>query len=112
MANLLSRVTKIETGIDVARLSREQVQMLDMSKLSLSQQAALDVTLLTMDQIVQLGFENLTDAQLSAITNGECSWISREESAWIRSLSDDELDAAAEGRYERWEPGYKPELNA
>lgn len=112
MSKLLSRVTKIETSIDVRRLTREQIQMLDVSKLSRAQCEALDVTRLTMDQIVQVGFENLTDEQLSAITNGECAWMSREDSAWIHSLSDDELDAVAEGRYERWEPGYKPELSA
>lgn len=109
MSKLLSRVTKIETSIDVARLTREQVQMLDMSKLSREQLAALDITLLTMDQVVAMGFENLTDEQLTAITNGECYWMPPEEAAWIHSLSDEELNALAEGRYERWEPGYKPE---
>ena len=112
MSKLLSRVTKIETGIDVTRLTREQVQMLDMSKLSREQMAAIDVTVLTMTQVVQIGIENLTDEQLNAITNGECAWMSREDSAWIHSLSDEELDAVAEGRFERWEPGYKPELSA
>jgi hypothetical protein len=111
MSGLESRVAKIETGIDIAQLSREQAQMLDVSKLSRAQCEALDITLLTMNQVVQVGFENLTDAQLNAITNGECAWMSREDSAWIHSLSDDELDAVAEGRYERWEPGYKPELS-
>ena len=112
MSKLLSRVTKIETGIDVRRLTREQIQMLDMSKLSREQLAAIDVTLLTMNQVVAMGFENLTDEQLTAIANGECYWMPPEDAAWIHSLSDEELDAVAEGRYERWEPGFKPELSA
>ena len=114
MHSLQSRVAKIETGIDVRRLTREQIQMLDVSKLSREQLAAIDITLLTMNQVVEIGFENITDEQLNAITNGECEWLPRDDAQWqwIHGLSDEELEAAAEGRYERWEPGYRPESSA
>ena len=53
--------------------------MLDVSKLSREQWAALDITCLTVNQILEMGFENLTDKQIDAIMNGECSWVSRED---------------------------------
>ena len=108
---LKERIDRITAGIDVARLSREQVQTLDLSKLSREQWAAIDISLLTMNQVLQIGFENLTGEQMSAIADGECYWLPREDSVWLRSLSDEELDAVAEGRYERWEPGHRPGLN-
>ena len=109
---LKERIDRITAGIDVARLSREQVQTLDVSKLSREQWAALDITCLTVNQILEIGFDNLTEKQLDAIIKGECSWMSRGDAEWLHGLSDEELDAVAEGRYERCEPGFKPELSA
>jgi len=106
--NLKTRLTRIEQGIDVARLSDDQLQRLDMSRLSLAQIQSLDVTKLTVQQLETIGFENMTSGQVNALAD----LIDPETKAWIKSLSDEELRAAAEGRYERWEPGYKGESNA
>lgn len=108
MSTLQTRLTKIETGIDVTKLASEQIRLLDVSKLTREQWAALDVDLLTEQQIMQIGLENLTDAQLSQLH----ATLSAEQARWLESLSDDELTAVAEGRFELWVPGYRPESNA
>jgi hypothetical protein len=99
--NLKNRVNKVMAGIDVTRLSGEQLRMLDVTRLTFDQRQRLDVTQLTDEQIYQIGFENMTDGQLNALVCAD-----EDERLWVESLSDDELDAVAEGRLWRWKPGY------
>ena len=102
MGSLKSRIRKIETGLDVSRLSREQIQMLDISRLTREQKESLDGEHLTDEQIYSIGLDNLTMAQLEAI-GGKCS---PEVDAHIKTLSVDELNAVSEGRMWIWFPGY------
>lgn len=105
MSSLKSRVAKIEASIDVTRLSGEQIRSLTISRLNRRQKEALDVTQLTEEQIQEIGFENMTDAQLDALAmNGK-----EASRRWLESLSDEELEAVAEGRLWMWYPGYIPE---
>lgn len=108
MKSLLSRVAKLETGIDVARLSDDQLRRLDAKRLSLAQIQALDVAKLTDEQALALDVSILTDEQLDALQD-RCG---PEAIALIKSMSDEELRALAEMRLCVWLPGYRPDLSA
>jgi hypothetical protein len=105
MQSLKSRIRKVETGIDVARLNDEQLKRLDLARLSFEQVQALDVTGLSIDQLVQLDVKSLTDAQLVAIRNSYDE-ENPKMSATIRGMTDEELAATREGRLSLWYPGY------
>jgi hypothetical protein len=111
MSNLKSRIRKVETGIDVARLNDEQLKRLDISRLSFEQVQALDVTGLSIDQLVQLDVKSLTDAQLVAVRN-RYDEENPKMSATIRGMTDEELRAAKEGRLWLCYPGYIHDSNA
>ncbi len=100
---LKSRVERIEASIDVTRLSGEQLRMLDVSKLTLAQIQALDVTRLTDEQLRRIDFETLTHEQLEALIGS----YDEETRKWLESLSDEELEAIAEGRWGSLPP-YQP----
>jgi hypothetical protein len=102
MSSLKSRIRRIETGLDVSRLSREQIHLLDISKLTREQKEALDATHLTDKQIFSIGMENLTCAQLDALSD----LCPSETAAHIETLNAEELNAVAEGRMCVWFPGY------
>jgi len=106
--NLEQRIRRIETGLDVSRLSREQLRMLDMSKLTRGQVQSLDVSQLTDEQLFQLDFKSLTDAQLAAVSKGFDEQYP-EMAAVIHSMGDEELKAVKERRLDVWYPGYSPD---
>jgi hypothetical protein len=108
MSNLKSRIRRIETGLDVGRLSREQVQLLDVSKLTREQRAALDGSHLTDEQIDLIGLDKLTDAQLAAVSKGFDERYP-EMAAVIHVMSDEELTAVKERRLDVWYPGFNGE---
>jgi hypothetical protein len=109
--NLQQRIRRVETSIDVSRLSGEQVRRLDLSRLSLEQIQALDIARLTDEQVVRLDFATLTDAQLAAVSKGFDDKFP-EMAAVIESLTDDELTAIKEWRLCPWHPGYKGEFGS
>lgn len=111
MSNLGSRIRRVETGIDVTRLSREQIQLLDVSRLSIEQIHALDLTQLTEAQCLQLDIDKLSSAQLEVVCD-EYDRQHPEMRAVFRSMSDEELDAVKRGRLSPWHPGYTGEFNA
>src|ERR1051325_10392585 len=111
MSNLKSRIRRIETGLDVSRLSREQVGLLDVSKLTREQRAALNGSHLTAEQIFSIGIKNLTDGQLAALSKG-FDEQHPEMAAVIRQMSDEELTAVKERRLDIWYPGFIPDLSA
>jgi hypothetical protein len=104
MQSLKSRIRRIETGLDVSRLSREQVQLLDISKLTREHTQALNISQLTDGQIVQLDFAHLTDAQLADVSKGFDEQYP-EMAAVIHQMSDEELTAVKERRLDIWFPG-------
>jgi hypothetical protein len=110
MQSLKSRIRKVETGLDVSRLSREQVQLLDVSRLSFAQVQSLDVSQLTDEQIVRLDFAHLTDAQLETVGRGFDEKFP-EMAAIIHQMSDEELTAVKERRLDLWYPGCTGEWN-
>jgi hypothetical protein len=105
MSSLKSRIRNIETGLDVSRLSREQIRMLDISRLTREQKESLDGEHLTDEQIYSIGIDNLTDAQLTAIIKDSDEKYP-ELQAVIHSMSNEELTAVKEGRLNIWYPGY------
>lgn len=107
--NLQQRIRRIETSIDVARLSSEQLKRLNTSRLSLEQIQALDIAQLTDEQLVRLDFKDLTDAQIEAMSKGFDDKFP-EMAAVIESMTDDELTAIKEWRLCPWHPGYKGEF--
>src|ERR1044071_5423537 len=98
MNKLLSRMAKIEQGIDVSWLSDDQLRRLDVRKLSRQQIQSLDVTKLTDEQIKAIGPDALTDEQLEALSSG----CPAEIAAIIESMTDDELQAVIEMRVCVW----------
>lgn len=111
MSSLKQRIRRIETGLDVTRLSREQVRLLNVSKLSREQMEALDATHLTNEQVFSIGLDNLTDEQIAALSKGfdeQCP----EMAAVIRQMSDEELTAVKERTLDIWFPGFIPDLSA
>lgn len=111
MSSLKFRIRKIETGLDVARLTAAQVRLLDVSRLTREQIESLDGLHLTDEQIDLIGLDNLTDAQIEAINKGyDVKYPKMREV--VRSLSDEELTAAREGRLDLWYPGYIHDLCA
>jgi hypothetical protein len=103
--SLKSRIRRIETGIDVARLSDEQLKRLDFSRLSREQIQALDIRRLTEDQVIQLDFANLTDAQLDAVIKGFDEKYPDMQRV-IHAMADEELTAVKDMRLCPWYPGY------
>lgn len=91
---LKSRVERIESGIDYAALSREQVARLDIRKLTVPQLPALNVAHLTEAQLESLSVRDLSDAQIDDILASSPP----EVRAWLQSLSDEELLAVKEGK--------------
>jgi hypothetical protein len=110
MSSLKARIRRIETGLDVSRLSREQLRMLDMSKLSREQVQFLDVSQLTNEQLFQLDLKSLTDEQLAAVSKGFDEKFP-EMAAIIHQMNDEELTAVKERRLDLWYPGCTAELN-
>lgn len=86
---LKSRVERIESGIDYAALSPEQVARLDVTRLSKQQVQRLNVLHLTETQMSLLNLRDLSDEQLEVVA-GE---VPAEVQAWLDSLSDEELAA-------------------
>jgi hypothetical protein len=102
--SLKSRISRIETGIDVARLSDEQLKRLDFSRLSREQVQSLDVARLTEDQVLQLDFADLTDAQLGDVIKGFDEKYPDMQRV-IHAMADEELTAVKEMRLCPWYPG-------
>lgn len=110
MSSLKARIKRIETGLDVSGLSREQTQMLDVFRLTREQRAALDGSHLTCEQVDLIGFENLTDEQLTSFIKYLDEQYPKTQ-AVIHTMSDEELRATKEGRLSLWYPGCTPDLN-
>jgi pyruvate dehydrogenase complex dehydrogenase (E1) component len=109
--SLKSRISRIETGIDVARLSDEQLKRLDFSRPSREQVQSLDIARLTDEQVVKLDFKDLTAAQLAAVSK-DFDEKFPEMAAVIESMADEELTAIKEWRLCPWHPGYRGEFGA
>lgn len=88
MSNLKSRVTRLEDWREAQRLSDAQV-----NQLTRAQVPFLNFKRLSYPQIERIvnrfGLGLLTDAQLDQIIG--------DEGRWLESLSDEELQAIAEG---------------